>query len=402
MTAPTVSTHELNAFQDEVRQFLADKLTPDLKRAGQLCAGIYADRPVAQEWLSILNEQGWAVPTWPVAYGGTGWSLAQHHIFQRELTLASAPPVTPNATRMVGPVVIAFGTEDQKKQILPRIKTGEDWWAQGYSEPGSGSDLASLQCQAVRDGDEYVINGTKIWTTHAQWSNKIFCLVRTDGSGKPQHGITFLLFDLDVPGITVQPILSISGDHEFNQVFFDDVRVPVSSLLGEENDGWTVAKFLLQHERGNAYSPTLQVRLAQVKKLAKAERDGGGAPLAADPDFSRKLAETDMELMTLEALEAKVFGSAGRGEPVGPLSSMMKVRGTELKQRVTELAIEAAHHYAGAYQPQARDPGVNALPVGPEDALTAMPQYLNDRAASIYAGSNEIQRNIMSKAILGL
>ncbi len=402
MTAQLEAAADLSAFNDEVRTFLDERLTPELKRAGKLCAGIYADRPVAQEWLAILNEQGWAVPTWPTEHGGTGWSLAQHHIFQRELLLASAPAVTPNATRMVGPVVIAFGTHEQKEQILPRIRTGEDWWAQGYSEPGAGSDLASLQCQAVRDGDHYVINGTKIWTTHAQWSNKIFCLVRTDNSGKPQQGISFLLFDLDLPGITIQPIISISGDHELNQVFFDDVRVPVSSLLGDENDGWTVAKYLLQYERGNAFSPSLQVRLEQVRKLAAAESDGGGAPLLQDSAFAQKLAQTDLDLRMLEALETKVFGAAGRGEPVGAMSSILKVRGTELRQQVTEVGIEAAAYYAGVFQPAARDPGANVPAIGPEDALTAMPQYLNDRAASIYAGSNEIQRNIMAKAILGL
>ncbi len=402
MTAAAEPNVDLDSFAQEVRGFLDTKLTPDLKRAGKLCAGIYADRPVAQEWLGILNEQGWAVPTWPVEHGGTGWTLGQHHVFQRELLLANAPPVTPNATRMVGPVVIAFGTEEQKTQILPRIQSGEDWWAQGYSEPGSGSDLASLQCQARREGDHYIINGTKIWTTHAQWSNKMFCLVRTDNSGKPQQGITFLLFDLDLPGITIQPIISISGDHELNQVFFDDVRVPASALLGEENDGWTVAKYLLQYERGNAFSPGLQVRLTEVRALARAERDGWGEPLIEDSSFARKMAETDIELVTLEALEAKVFGAAGRGEPTGAMSSILKVRGTELRQRVTELAIEAAHYYAGVFQPEARDPGANVAPIGPEDALTAMPQYLNDRAASIYAGSNEIQRNIMAKAILGL
>ncbi len=393
---------DLEAFAQEVRDFLDRRLTPELKRAGELCAGIYSDRPVAQEWLGILNEQGWAVPAWPVEHGGTGWTLAQHHVFQRELMLASAPVVTPNATRMVGPVVIAFGTEEQKTEILPRIRTGEDWWAQGYSEPGSGSDLASLQCQAKREGDHYIINGTKIWTTHAQWSNKMFCLVRTDNSGKPQQGITFLLFDLGLPGITIKPIISISGDHELNQVFFDDVKVPVSGLLGDENDGWTVAKYLLQFERGNAASPSLQVKLAEVKRLATAEFEETGAPLTSDPAFAQKLADASIQLDTLEALESKVFGAAGRGEPTGAMSSVLKVRNTELRQRVTELAIEAAAYYSGVFQPAALDPGANVAPVGPDNALTAMPQYLNDRAASIYAGSNEIQRNIMAKAILGL
>jgi acyl-CoA dehydrogenase len=232
-------------FRDEVRAFLDVALTEDLREAGRTCSGIYCDRPVAQRWLSILNDRGWAVPSWPVEHGGANWTVAQHYIFQRELTLADAPPVSPNATRMVGPVIIAFGTQAQKAEHLPRIRSGEDWWAQGYSEPGAGSDLASLQCRAERDGDAYVINGSKIWTTHAHWSNKMFCLVRTRFEGKPQTGISFLLFDLERPGVTIRPIISISGDHELNAVFFDNVRVPTSSLLGAENDGWTVAKYLL-------------------------------------------------------------------------------------------------------------------------------------------------------------
>ncbi len=393
---------DLKQFTEEVREFLKDALTPELRRAGQLCAGIYADKPVALEWHQILYKQGWITPTWPLEYGGTGWSLEQLGIFERELTLASAPPLTPNATRMVGPVVIAFGTDEQKEQYLPRIRSGEDWWAQGYSEPGAGSDLASLQCKAERDGDHYVINGSKIWTTHAHFSNKIFCLVRTDNSGKPQQGITFLLFDLDTPGIDIQPLISISGDHELNQVFFDNVRVPISSLLGEENDGWTVAKYLLQHERGGRYATRLGVKLDQLKTFTAQEPDGQGVALAQNTDYARKLAQAGIQLEVLGAFEQKLFSALSAGETTGSLSSMLKVRGTELRQLVTELTIEAAAYYGLPYQPEALAYGSNVSAIGPDDMLTAMPQYLNDRAASIYAGSNEIQRNIMAKAVLGL
>lgn len=393
---------DLNLFTEEVRAFISDNLTPDLKRAGELCAGIYADQPVAVEWHRILNKQGWSVPAWPVEYGGTDWNLEQHAIFQRELILANAPVVTPNATRMVGPVVIAFGTDEQKSHYLPRIRSGEDWWAQGYSEPGSGSDLASLQCKAVREGDHYIINGTKIWTTHAQWSNKIFCLVRTDNSGKHQQGITFLLFDIDLPGIEIRPLISISGDHEFNQVFFENVRVPISGLLGEENDGWTVAKYLLQHERSGSYAPGLKTRIDLLKSFAGQEQNGTAEPLMADADFARKIAATEIELSVLESFEQKIFSAVNSGDTVGAVSSAIKVRGTEMRQRVTELVVEAVGYYGLPYQPEARAFETNTAPIGSTLAATALPQYLNDRAATIYAGSNEIQRNIMTKAVLGL
>lgn len=394
--------NDLDQFTDEVRTFLSEGLTPDLIRAGQLCAGIYADQPVALEWHRILHKQGWSVPAWPKEYGGTSWSLAQHAVFQRELILASAPVVTPNSTRMVGPVVIAFGTDEQKDQYLPRIRSGDDWWAQGYSEPGSGSDLASLQCRAVREGDHYVINGSKIWTTHAQWSNKIFCLVRTDNSGKQQQGITFLLFDIDLPGIEIRPLISISGDHEFNQIFFENVRVPVSALLGEENDGWTVAKYLLQHERSGSYGPGLKTRLGLLKSFAAQEPNGSSQSLMADPDFVRKISTTEIELSVLESFEQRVFSAVTSGETVGAMSSAIKIRGTEMRQRVTELVVEAVGYYGLPYQPEARAYQANVEPIGSNLAATSLPQYLNDRAATIYAGSNEIQRNIMTKALLGL
>jgi alkylation response protein AidB-like acyl-CoA dehydrogenase len=392
---------ELTLFTEEVRTFINENLTPELKKAGELSAGVYADQPVALEWHKILNTKGWAVPTWPVAWGGTDWSPTQHAIFSRELTLSMAPPISPNSTRMVGPVLIEFGTDEQKSCYLPRIRAGDDWWAQGYSEPGAGSDLASLTCAAVRDGDHYVINGSKIWTTHAQWSNKIFCLVRTDTSGKPQHGITFLLFDLDLNGIQVKPLISISGDHEFNQVFFDDVRVPVTSLLGVENQGWTVAKYLLQHERGGKSATALQVRFEHLKAFLSGT-DKITSALANDSAYRNELALLGIAIDTFSSLENKVFSAVASGRPVGTISSALKIRRSELKQQLTQSVMTAVNYYGLVYQPQVRTFGSNADPIGSRMAATAAPQYLNDRAATIYAGSTEIQKNIIAKATLGL
>jgi alkylation response protein AidB-like acyl-CoA dehydrogenase len=390
------------AFRDEVKRFFDEKLTDELREAGRLCAGIYSDYPIAVRWHRILNDQGWAVPSWPVEHGGTGWDVVQSYIYQTEYTKAEAPPITPNATRMVGPVIIAYGCEAQKAEYLPRIRSGDDWWAQGYSEPGSGSDLASLQLKAESDGDDYVLNGTKIWTTHAHFSNKMFALVRTENSGKPQTGITFLLLDLNVEGITIDPIISISGDHELNQVFFDNVRVPKSNRLGEEDDGWTVAKYLLGHERMGAYAARLYQHISAIKRIATKERSDNGSALVADPAFARALAQTEAQINALEFTEHRFMSALSQGKEIGPESSMSKIMGTELRQQLTELEMEAIQHYAFPLQHAERQPGSILPYVGSDYALTTLPLYLNTRAASIYAGSNEIQRNIMAKAVLGL
>lgn len=373
------------AFRDEVRQFIAGALTPELREAGARCTGIYNDYPAANAWHRILAERGWSVPGWPVEHGGTGWSAIQHYIFDGEMALAQAPRVTPNAIRMVAPVLMAFGTDAQKERYLPAIRSGDDWWAQGYSEPGSGSDLASLSCRATREGDEYVINGSKIWTTHAHFSNRIFCLVRTAKFAKPQQGISFLLFDLDLPGISIRPIISISGDHELNEIFFENVRVPASALLGEENDGWTVAKYLLQHERTHAWSPLLRARLGRMRQR----------PMAGTAAFRRRLAAAEIRLVALEVMEHRLLtGDAGALAP-SAVPSMLKILGTELRQQLTELAIElegpAAFALPGPGNPALSDfwPGADAMAI-----------YLNDRAASIYAGTNEVQRNIIAGALL--
>ena len=387
-----------DAFRDEVRQFLATELTDDLRLAGRRTAGIFTDYDDGQRWFRILARKGWSVPHWPVEWGGCGWTPRQHDIFASEVTAAQAPVLAPQGARMVAPVVLAFGTPEQQARWLPAIRSGDDYWAQGYSEPGSGSDLASLQCKAVRDGDSYVINGTKIWTTHAQWANRIFCLVRTSSAGKPQQGISFLLFDMDTPGITVRPIISISGDHELNQVFFDDVRVPATALLGEENKGWTIAKYLLVHERGGTYAPGLRARLGRLQRAAVQAFAGRPADDDERRDIDRQLADAQCRIDALHALEQQVLAARIRGEeqPIAP--SVGKLLGTELRQFITEIAVTIAGPYAAARLPQA-DCAAHALAL-PEDAIWAMSTYLNDRAASIYAGTNEVQRNLIAQHLL--
>lgn len=383
------------AFRDEVRTFLDAELTDELRDAGMRCTGVYNEYGPANAWHRILARRGWSVPAWPVEYGGTGWTPAQLSIFASELTAAGAPRITPNATNMVAPVIMAFGTEEQKARYLPAIRSGDDWWAQGYSEPGAGSDLASLNCRAVRDGEDYVINGSKIWTTHAHFSNRIFCLVRTARLERPQQGISFLLFDLDLPGITIRPIISISGEHELNEVFFEDVRVPVSSLLGAENDGWTVAKYLLQHERSGASSPFLRARLERIHKRAARATGSCGGSFADDPVFAQRLAAADMRIAVLAMQERRVFAGHDNLIPTGAIPSMMKVLATELRQHLTELAIEIEGLDAILLPSEATDEG-DVL----ASATDAMATYFNDRAASIYAGTNEVQRNIIANALI--
>ena len=373
-------------FRDEVRAFLDENLPPDLAEAGRRCTGIYNDYPEANAWHRILARRGWSVPHWPVDQGGCGWSPMQHYIFDLECALAGAPAITPNATHMVAPVLMAFGTEEQKSRYLPRIASGEDWWAQGYSEPGSGSDLASLRCAAVADGDDYIINGSKIWTTHAHFSNQMFCLVRTARAEKPQVGISFLVFSLDRPGIEIRPIISISGDHELNEVFFTDVRVGKSSLVGRENDGWTVAKYLLQHERGHCWSPLLHARFQRMhRRLAasEAERDPLDHQL-----LQLRLAHVGARLSAFEMCELRLIEGQEGGTPLSSsASSMNKIIGTELRQDMTWLAMEIEG--SGSFPAEAAEPEL-------VDAADAIRSYLNDRAASIYAGTNEVQRNIVA------
>jgi alkylation response protein AidB-like acyl-CoA dehydrogenase len=393
------------AFQGEVRAFLEAELTPELRRASRRTTSVFTDKDVSLPWQRILHRRGWVAPSWPKQYGGPGWDETQRYIFAAECARAGAPGLAPMGLRMVGPVIMGYGTPAQKAELLPRILSGEDYWCQGYSEPGAGSDLAALQLAAERDGDDYVLNGSKIWTTHAHVANRMFCLVRTRREGKPQAGITFLLLDMTSPGITVRPLITLAEDHEVNQVFFDQVRVPVTGRLGEENDGWTVAKHLLEFERGGGGSPGLRVALQRLVALASSKEAGAaeGAPRHIDdPTFRRRLAHVGVALDALEISELRILTALASGESPGAVSSVMKVQTTELMQAIDELALEALGPYAAVHQPEARNPGANADFIGPEAGLTVTARYLNDRAGSIYGGSNEIQRNIVARLILGL
>ena len=384
------------AFRDEVRAFLAARLTPELREVGRRMTSVFVDRDHNLAWQAILHEKGWAAPDWPVEHGGPGWTETQRWIFAGECAAASAPGLAPQGLKMVAPVLMRYGTEEQKRHYLPRILSGEDYWCQGYSEPGAGSDLASLRMAAVSDGDDYVLNGSKIWTTHAHFANRIFCLVRTSTTGKPQQGITFLLIDMAAPGITIRPIISLSGDHELNQVFFDDVRVPKANRVGAENDGWTVAKVLLEFERGGRASAGLKVGLQRVAELAR------GEGVMDDPDFRQRFAALKVAISAIEMTEQRILGAFAGGGTPGPLASLLKIQGTEAMQKIDELGVEAAGLYGAVEQTAARQALSQMAYVGPEAALTAMARYYNNRAASIYGGSNEIQRNLIAKLVLGL
>ena len=393
---------EDRAFRDEVRAFLDKSLTPELREAGRRTTSVFTEKCMSLAWQRILNTKGWVAPSWPKEYGGTGWNEMQRYIFARECARAGAPSLAPMGLRMVAPVIMRYGTDAQKAFYLPRILSGEDYWCQGYSEPGSGSDLASLKLRAESDGDDYVLTGSKIWTTHAHCANRIFLLARTRLDGKPQVGITFLLVDMDQPGISVKPIITLAREHEVNEVFFESVRVPKRNRIGEENDGWTVAKYLLEFERGGGSAAGLKVALARLRALACSERGDDGRSLIEDERFNAKLAEAEILVDTIEMTEHRVMSALATGKNPGPASSMLKVQGTEAMQRLDTLAIEAVGLFGAVFQPKARAPGSNEKPVGPEHSLTVMPRYLNNRAASIYGGSNEIQRNIIASLVLGL
>ncbi len=395
---------EDRAFQDEVRRFFAENLTPDLREAGARTGGVFAEFEAGLRWHRKLAKKGWSATTWPKEYGGPGWTATQRYIYSREATAADAPRIFSMGVRMVGPVIMKFGTPEQKAKYLPGIISGDIVFCQGYSEPGSGSDLASLKTRADSDGDDYVINGTKIWTTGAHIANRMFCLVRTSSEGKPQDGISFVLLDsMQTPGLTVKPIITLAGDHEVNQVFFDNVRVPKANRIGPENAGWTVAKHLLEYERGGeAYTPNLYARIEDVRRIAREEAANNGGRLIDQPEFARKLAETEISIQALETIELQVLSDLSQGKNPGAISSAMKVRGSETLQFLDELGIEALAHYAAPFEPEARALGRNEPTVTPDYALTAMPLYLNNRAATIYAGSSEVQRNILAKAMLGL
>jgi alkylation response protein AidB-like acyl-CoA dehydrogenase len=401
------------AFRDEVRSFLDEELTPDLRAVGRRMTSVYADYDTTMAWHRKLHAKGWVAPAWPVEYGGCDWSVIQHYIFSSEFAAAGAPPLSPMGLGMCGPVLIGYGTPEQKAYYLPRMLSGEDFWCQGYSEPGSGSDLASLQMSAVEDGDDFICNGQKIWTTHANYANRIFNLVRTSREDIPQRGITFILIDMDTPGLAVEPLIMLSGEHIQNQIFFTDVRVPKKNVVGKVGEGWTVAKYLMQFERGgHAYAPGLHVRLARIHNIASAEAGDGGGRLVDDASFAAKIASAAAEITALEYTEHRIMSALSNGQAPGAESSLLKTRGTEISQHLTEIALEAIAFYALPFQPHATAPGgpvpgapaasPNDVPAGPDYSWPVTAKYLNDRAGSIYAGTNEIQRNIMAKAVLGL
>ncbi|MET0181989.1 MAG: acyl-CoA dehydrogenase family protein [Caulobacterales bacterium] len=391
-------TPEEIAFRDDVRAFIADNFPERLR-------GVRTreSREDTLAWHKILGKKGWSVPAWPPQYGGTGWTPTQLYIWQEENARAETTGLLPFGVNMVGPVIYTFGTEAQKQQHLPGIRSGDVWWCQGYSEPGAGSDLASLKTRAVREGDYYIVNGQKTWTTLGQFADWGFFLVRTKPEGKPQEGISFLLLDMKTPGVTVRPIMLIDGAYEVNDVFLDNVKVPVSNLVGAENQGWTVAKFLLAHERtGIAGVARSKRAIEKLRDLARAERSGSGGLLIEDSDFERKVSELEIDLMALEYTELRSLADAQAGKAPGAESSLLKIKGTEIQQRITELTLEAVGYYA---MPAARlfpPEYTNEFAIGPDYAHDAAPAYFNMRKTSIYGGSNEIQRNIISKMILGL
>jgi alkylation response protein AidB-like acyl-CoA dehydrogenase len=393
---------EDRAFRDDVRAFLDAKLTPELRAAGRRMTSVFCDKAYSLAWQRILHARGWAAPTWPVEHGGPGWSEMQRHVFFAECARAGAPGLAPMGLRMVAPAIMMFGGPEQQARYLPRILSGENYWCQGYSEPGAGSDLASLRMQATTDGADYVLNGAKIWTTHAHLATHMFCLVRTASEGKPQAGITFLLIEMDRPGIRVEPIVTLAGEHEVNQVFFDDVRTPKADRLGDENQGWTVAKRLLEFERGGGYAAGLAAGLGRLRTSAAQTAGDDEGRLLDDPHYRRRLAEAEITALAIDITERRVLSAQAAGANPGPASSILKTQGSEALQRLDELAVDGLGAYSAVHQPQAREAGSNQPFVGPEHGLTTMARYMNNRAASIYGGSNEIQRDIVARLVLGL
>ncbi len=389
------------AFRDEVRHFFNSQIPESIRQ--KTIEGRKLEKADIVTSHKILYRKGWATPNWPKEWGGTGWTPIQQYIFLEELQSSGTPQPLQFNVQMCGPVLIQFASDEMKQRFLPRMAALEDWWCQGFSEPGSGSDLASLKTTAKRDGDHYIVNGQKIWTTLAQYADWIFCLVRTDMNAKKQEGISFLLFDMKSPGVTVRPIQTIDGSAEVNEVFFDDVRVPVENLVGQENKGWDYAKFLLGNERvGIARVGVSKERIRRIKELARIEFDGE-RPMIENPRFAEKLAAVEIELKALEMTQLRVVAAErnrGTGKP-DPASSVLKIKGSEIQQATTELLMDIIGPYAAPTAMVDGD-GTNEPPVAPDYAGTIAPAYFNWRKISIYGGSNEIQRNIIAKAVLGL
>lgn len=382
------------AFRDEVREFLKHAWTEENSAEAKL-PGSFKNVQVA--WERRLYDQGWVAPGWPKEYGGTGWTSTQKFIFETERAAVGAPDVSPFGLKMVAPVIYGFGNDEQKAKFLPRILKNEDWWCQGYSETGAGSDLAALKTKAERDGDDYIINGAKIWTTYAQHADWMFCLVRTSNEGKRQQGISFLLIDMNTPGVTVRPIYTIDDEHHLNEVIFDDVRVPVANRIGEENQGWTYAKSLLAHERTAIAGVADSKRhIAELKCLAAAEVNAGQS-MASNVNFQQRLADIEIELMALEYTELRVLASTAKGQGPGVESSLLKIKGTEIQQQLQDLRLDLAGYFGAVLQAD-----LSAEQIGHQFGDQARRAYMFGRAATIYGGSNEVQKNITAKYVLGL
>ncbi|WP_102223210.1 acyl-CoA dehydrogenase family protein [Acidimangrovimonas sediminis] len=390
-------TDEEIAFRDEVRAFLKAELPEDI--AGRVRRGEELPKDDYERWHAILNARGWLATIWPKEYGGPGWSVVERHIFEEECAMASAPRIVPFGITMLGPVLQKFGSKEQCDAILPRILNGDDWWCQGYSEPGAGSDLASLRTKAVREGDHYIVNGQKTWTTLGQHADRMFCLVRTDPNVKPQAGISFLLIDMDAPGVEVRPIKLIDGVHDVNDVFFTDVKVPVENLVGEENSGWTIAKFLLTHERTNIAGTGFSNQAFDTVRALARSRRVNGRRLIDDPLFAARLAQAEIDLEAMKITNLRMLARAQKTGQPGLESSMLKIKGTVIRQELNDLARRALGPAAAPFPAEALA-GNDAI--APEDHRRNAGAYFNNRKLSIYGGSNEIQRNILTKAMLEL
>jgi alkylation response protein AidB-like acyl-CoA dehydrogenase len=392
------------AFQREVRDFLDEKLSPRLREGAACTPSVFVEPDITREWQAILNEKGWLATMWPVEDGGPGWTPVQKYLFEKECAIAGAPALPVLGLKLVGPVICKFGTPEQKARFLPRILSGEDYWCQGYSEPGSGSDLASLKTRAHREGDKYVVTGSKIWTTHAHHANWIFALVRTDADAKKQEGISFLLLPMNQPGISVTPIVTMANDHEVNATFFDAAETSVENLIGAEGQGWTIAKYLLENERGGSCTaPALLAALDRLEEEALGVPSGVNGAMQHDPDFSRRLAALRLEAEAFEVTELRILAELIKGRPAGPQTSLVKLVSANLRQKITMLEVDL-FGYDGLQLPTSRPLYGNEAPepVGSRTAQLASAGYLNARAWTIFGGSDEVQKTIIAKQVLGL
>jgi len=392
------------AFREEVRSFLDAKLNARLREGAANTPSVFTEPDITREWQAILNEQGWLATSWPVEDGGPGFSPTQKYIFEKECAIAGAPSLPILGLRLVGPVICRFGTPEQKARFLPRILSGEDYWCQGYSEPGAGSDLAAVKTRAHREGDKYIVNGSKIWTTHAHHANWIFALVRTDAEVQKQRGISFLLVPMEQPGVSVAPIVTMANDHEVNATFFDNAETGVENLIGEEGQGWTIAKFLLENERGGSCAaPALLAKLDRIERWAREEASGTNGSMIHDPNIAQRLARLRLEAQAFEVTELRILAEVAKGRAPGPQTSLVKLTSSNLRQSIDELAVDL-FGYDGLQLPVTRPLYGNEAPepIGSRAAQLAMPAYLNGRAYTIFGGSDEVQKTIIAKQVLGL